>query len=95
MGMNMDMDIPSQSSAYASTGYPDPSMGLSALSSLDHRESISTDRTSTSQAESEGRFIEAPRFSARPRRPKGTYRLNDFNILRTLGTGSFGRVHLG
>lgn len=28
-------------------------------------------------------------------RPKGTYRLTDFLILRTLGTGSFGRVHLG
>ncbi|KAH6910317.1 AGC/PKA protein kinase [Coprinopsis sp. MPI-PUGE-AT-0042] len=94
MGMNVDMGMPSQSSSYASAGYPDSSMALSALSSLDHRESISTDRTSTSQAESEGRFIEAPRFSARPQRPKGAYRLNDFNILRTLGTGSFGRVHL-
>lgn len=29
------------------------------------------------------------------RRPRGTYRLNDFIIQRTLGTGSFGRVHLG
>jgi hypothetical protein len=95
MGMNLDAGIPSQGSAYASTGYSDPSMGLSALSSLDHRESISTDRTDTSQAESEGRFIQAPRFSARPQRPKGAYKLNDFNILRTLGTGSFGRVHLG
>jgi len=27
-------------------------------------------------------------------RPKGTYRLADFIIQRTLGTGSFGRVHL-
>ena len=31
--------------------------------------------------------------------PKGgsnrCYRLSDFDILRTLGTGSFGRVHLG
>ncbi|KZT22477.1 kinase-like protein [Neolentinus lepideus HHB14362 ss-1] len=29
-----------------------------------------------------------------PRRPKGTYRLQDFIIQRTLGMGSFGRVHL-
>ncbi|KAI0034847.1 kinase-like domain-containing protein [Vararia minispora EC-137] len=29
-----------------------------------------------------------------PRRHKGTYRLTDFTFLRTLGTGSFGRVHL-
>jgi protein kinase A len=28
-------------------------------------------------------------------RPKGAYRLADFIIQRTLGTGSFGRVHLG
>lgn len=28
-------------------------------------------------------------------RPKGHYSLRDFSILRTLGTGSFGRVHLG
>lgn len=28
-------------------------------------------------------------------RPKGAYRLADFLIQRTLGTGSFGRVHLG
>jgi hypothetical protein len=29
------------------------------------------------------------------RRPRGVYRLSDFIIQRTLGTGSFGRVHLG
>jgi hypothetical protein len=29
------------------------------------------------------------------KRPKGTYRLTDFIVQRTLGTGSFGRVHLG
>ena len=29
------------------------------------------------------------------KRPKGHYSLTDFAILRTLGTGSFGRVHLG
>lgn len=29
-----------------------------------------------------------------PRTTKGKYSLVDFNILRTLGTGSFGRVHL-
>jgi hypothetical protein len=28
-------------------------------------------------------------------RPRGTYKLTDFIIHRTLGTGSFGRVHLG
>lgn len=29
-----------------------------------------------------------------PRQTKGKYTLTDFNIQRTLGTGSFGRVHL-
>lgn len=29
------------------------------------------------------------------RQPRGMYRLSDFIIQRTLGTGSFGRVHLG
>jgi len=29
-----------------------------------------------------------------PQRPKGNYKLTDFIIQRTLGTGSFGRVHL-
>lgn len=29
-----------------------------------------------------------------PRQTKGKYTLSDFNIQRTLGTGSFGRVHL-
>lgn len=28
-------------------------------------------------------------------RPKGRYSLNDFSMMRTVGTGSFGRVHLG
>jgi len=31
---------------------------------------------------------------ASPRQTKGKYTLSDFNIQRTLGTGSFGRVHL-
>ncbi|EAU91698.2 AGC/PKA protein kinase [Coprinopsis cinerea okayama7 len=81
--------------------YPDtttlPTIPM-AVSSLEHRDSISTERTSTSMGDESvagGRFgIEAPRFSARPQRPKGTYRLSDFSIQRTLGTGSFGRVHL-
>lgn len=28
-------------------------------------------------------------------RPKGRYSLTDFTLMRTVGTGSFGRVHLG
>ncbi|PPQ63752.1 hypothetical protein CVT24_004261 [Panaeolus cyanescens] len=57
----------------------------------DHRGSISTDRTS--QSHEEPALILQPRLRT-PVRPKGTYRLSDFTIQRTLGTGSFGRVHL-
>ena len=59
----------------------------------DHRGSISTDRTSDSM-EVTDELLQTKRKRT-PQRPKGTYRLNDFLIHRTLGTGSFGRVHLG
>lgn len=38
---------------------------------------------------------EIPRIPPSVRRSRGSYRLSDFIIQRTLGTGSFGRVHLG
>ena len=37
---------------------------------------------------------QAPRKNLHGRKTSGKYTLNDFQILRTLGTGSFGRVHL-
>lgn len=40
-------------------------------------------------------FEEEPVRLPASKRPKGHYSLTDFAILRTLGTGSFGRVHLG
>lgn len=44
----------------------------------------------------EKQVIEGKRPSERvAKRPKGSYRLSDFIVQRTLGTGSFGRVHLG
>ena len=80
-----------------------------ALSSAGHRPSISTERTSVSEwktnspkdpkrSPSEHMDVDMPAESAVPlqtRRPTGSYRLSDFIIHRTLGTGSFGRVHLG
>jgi len=59
----------------------------------DYRGSISTDRTSASQEDVEE--LVKTKHARLPQRPKGTYRLSDFIIQRTLGTGSFGRVHLG
>ncbi|KAJ7198513.1 kinase-like domain-containing protein [Mycena pura] len=77
----------------------------SYLSSYDHRGSISTQATTTSEWSNDKRYesdmevvVEEHRPVSRPRlvpvREKGVYRLNDFIIQRTLGTGSFGRVHL-
>ena len=65
---------------------------------LEHRGSISTQRTSESSKR--GESVDETRPLAESvfpyqRRAKGTYRLSDFYFQRTLGTGSFGRVHLG
>ena len=65
---------------------------------IEHRGSISTQRTSESSKRGESvDDTRPPDESTFPyqRRPKGTYRLCDFLFQRTLGTGSFGRVHLG
>lgn len=60
-----------------------------------HRGSISTQRTSSSEWTQQENNLEAKTFSLpRVSRPKASYRLSDFIIQRTLGTGSFGRVHL-
>ncbi|KAL4063563.1 kinase-like domain-containing protein [Scleroderma yunnanense] len=52
--------------------------------------SASTTRTSTSTESSGG----PPPLQRAPFRPKASYKLADFIIHQTLGTGSFGRVHL-
>jgi protein kinase A len=77
-----------------------PSTSTCANSLLDYRGSISTARTSTSDWSKRGSSLESFDSSLVLQnsiitRPKGTYRLSDFTIQRTLGTGSFGRVHLG
>jgi len=67
--------------------------------SYEYRASMSTSRTSVSewsQKRQEGLEVVDMQLPASLtiRRPKGSYRLSDFIIHRTLGTGSFGRVHL-
>lgn len=75
------------------TTMPAPYPQIPKAGIYDHRGSISTDRTSASMEESEENV---PTTRVRnPIRAKGIYRLSDFIIQRTLGTGSFGRVHLG
>lgn len=79
---------------------PVPGLPLSVTTHthLEHRGSISTQRTSESSKRGESvdetRLIGEPNFPYQCR-AKGTYRLADFLFQRTLGTGSFGRVHLG
>lgn len=77
------------------TGLPLP---VTTHAHLDHRGSISTQRTSESSKRGESvdetRPIDDSLFPYQ-RRAKGTYKLPDFLFQRTLGTGSFGRVHLG
>ncbi|TRM68945.1 putative cyclic AMP-dependent protein kinase catalytic subunit [Schizophyllum amplum] len=81
-----------------------PSLVSSDATLYDHRGSLSTQRTSFSELSSVRRGLgaipEQDDMEARLNRlqlyarNKGTYRLEDFYIQRTLGTGSFGRVLL-
>ncbi|ESK97247.1 agc pka protein kinase [Moniliophthora roreri MCA 2997] len=88
-GHNKDFHSPIDSSSVTSTN-------SSVLNhNFDHRGSVSTQRTSLSEWSKRGDsldFIDAAAQTSR--RAKGCYRLSDFIIQRTLGTGSFGRVHL-
>lgn len=50
--------------------------------------------SSNGAAKTEGSKATPPVQATPVRQTKGKYSLGDFDILRTLGTGSFGRVHL-
>jgi hypothetical protein len=88
------------SSLYVPTASSSRNPSVNAvLYSTDHRGSISTEATSTTGGSKsialDAAAADAPGFPRKAAREKGTYRLNDFIIHRTLGMGSFGRVHLG
>lgn len=65
---------------------------------LDCKESISAEQTSVAREDAESDLDEPVKKNGltekMERRTELHYRLSDFTILRTLGTGSFGRVHL-
>ncbi|KAJ3550658.1 hypothetical protein NMY22_g330 [Coprinellus aureogranulatus] len=95
--------LPPPSPAASLHSYSESTNITPGIPVYDHRESISTQRTSASTGDEQPHLAmivdpNAPaqaRFPGRKtQRPKGTYRLSDFIIQRTLGTGSFGRVHL-
>ncbi|KAF5357405.1 hypothetical protein D9758_005952 [Tetrapyrgos nigripes] len=64
----------------------------SILPHYDHRGSFSTARTSFSELSKRGDSLDC--ILEGRERSRASYRLDDFIINRTLGTGSFGRVHL-
>lgn len=94
--VSMSMSISSSKGAHSSLST------VATSSQTELRGSISTPRTSVSDWTNNHRKQEPMEVYEIPhalqlqvRRPKGSYRLSDFIIHRTLGTGSFGRVHLG
>ena len=98
LGHSKNVPADSASSSSAASSYTASSaQSVSTLSlSHEHRASISTERTSLHEwVKSQSEAMQQDRSEIEVRRSKGSYRLSDFIIQRTLGTGSFGRVHLG
>ncbi|TFK98668.1 kinase-like domain-containing protein [Pterulicium gracile] len=73
-----------------------PMITDSGRTNLDFRGSISTDVTAVSDHTNRGEYgeVKQPMAVKRVARAQGVYKLPDFMIIRTVGTGSFGRVHL-
>jgi hypothetical protein len=101
MTSKLHIGKPAQHGALSVAASPSPvksSQKPSAMSTgrLDYRGSLSTERTSQSSKHDDTSFDNTA-LGSPPlvRRPRGHYKLCDFVIERTLGTGSFGRVHLG
>jgi hypothetical protein len=69
----------------------------SSITLYEQAEIISIARNKAKEEPMEMQVEEPPPVVERPKpgRTKGHYRLTDFIVQRTLGTGSFGRVHLG
>lgn len=82
-------DTPSQSNAVTTTvtATPDPRNDKTESNG----EPQKTDMNVANLVNPSAGAVES---KANPRQTKGKYTLTDFNIQRTLGTGSFGRVHL-
>lgn len=90
--VDVNMKLP-PSPVDSTDNHPIPIPATRRMSHYDARGSISTESTMTMT--SEWGNDQRLRQAARQQRAKGAYRLTDFIIQRTLGTGSFGRVHLG
>jgi protein kinase A len=76
-----------QSQPGAVPGQPNPSAQPQLQQQL-HQQPQAGTQQQQPQAQQQAQTVSQPRVT------KGKYSLNDFDIQRTLGTGSFGRVHL-
>lgn len=76
--------------------YARPYDSSSSQNTLAHSDMIQSQsaETNAGAASQERKPDEQPQQTATVRSTKGKYSLGDFSIQRTLGTGSFGRVHL-
>lgn len=74
--------------------YDNSSSSQNASAHSDMTQSQSAETNVSSAASQERKPDEQPQQAAAVRSTKGKYSLGDFSIQRTLGTGSFGRVHL-
>jgi protein kinase A len=73
------------------------SQNIPSISNLIHPSNQNSSQeyeTQQMKAENGGAVAPGETHKLIPRTTKGKYTLNDFTIQRTLGTGSFGRVHL-
>lgn len=67
---------------------------LATSNAMESSEWYEDDKMQNTGAEESADYDVEVRLPA-SQRPKGRYSLNDFSMMRTVGTGSFGRVHLG
>ncbi|KAK2756729.1 camp-dependent protein kinase catalytic subunit [Arachnomyces sp. PD_36] len=83
---------PSQTSSYPS---PQNHQNVTSINNLiNPPQQGDGDGTAQYQQQAEGTAQQQQPVRAQPRQLKGKYSLEDFALRRTLGTGSFGRVHL-
>jgi hypothetical protein len=97
--MNPAAYAPQQSASPHAQTQPQPSHNVPSIQNLIHPSNTNTvNNSGISGAGSAPTHNGGVQFQAQPlnqaRVTKGKYSLTDFQIQRTLGTGSFGRVHL-
>jgi len=95
-GADSDAKTPPQDSAVASNASTDGPMTSAQPSALSphHQQNIPSIQNLLNTGNDPNKAANGGAVSPSTRTTKGKYALSDFTIQRTLGTGSFGRVHL-